>query len=186
MRLSTDELKRRARESESGNYIWPDVLDRELAAYTEYRDEEIKYTVAYIRGCRTAMGLNLADTLNEFGCPHLEYARVLLAYVNAGERITPEEMRLITRQQCMLKLNKQEFMEYSTREEMYSDQNEDEPWYPYSLGGTNDEGEKTRIEEYDSYARCLVNRYTAEIKWLEIKTPDHSAYRKENMLIIKD
>lgn len=187
MRLNAEELRRRARELDANYYIWPSILDEDLSAYTEYADEEIKYTVLYIRGCRAAMGLSsLAETLNELNFPHTEYARVLLAFANAGERMIPEECRFIARQQCMHKLNKVRFMQYAVKEENYNDPGEDEPWHTFAIGGTNERDEKHRIEEYEAYARCMINRYTGDIKWFEIKTPEHSAFRRDNMLIVKN
>ena len=77
-------------------------------------------------------------------------------------------------------------MQYAVKEENYNDPGEDEPWHTFAIGGTNERDEKHRIEEYEAYARCMINRYTGDIKWFEIKTPEHSAFRRDNMLIVKN
>ena len=188
MHLSIEEMKKKAAKNDTV-YSWPNILDTEIKAYSdaEYDETAIKQTVDYIRGCQVATSLNVANTLNELGCPHTEYVKVLLAYAQNGGRMTTDEVRLIARQQCLLKLNKAHFDTYAVKNEIYSDPvDEEQPWMYFTLCGssTDDEQDYPLKRDGESYVRCKISRYTGCIQYLAIKNEGKFAYRKDNILII--
>lgn len=188
MRLSIEEMKIRAAK-DNMIYNWPDVLDTEIKAYSdmEYDETAIKQMVNYIRGCQVATNLNVANTLNELGCPHTEYVKVLLTYAQNGGRITTDEVRLIARQQCLLKLNKTHFDTYTVKNEIYSESvDEEQPWIYFTLCGSNADNVQDYQPEYDSesYVRCKISRYTGCVQYLAVKNENKFACRKDDLLLI--